>query len=136
MTYAVATERQRRTEELRDELRSGVRAMREVQVRVGRTLLEIQRSHNLLLLGSTSFPIFCEQEGLSPVEGRELCAMAEAAEATPEVTERVIEARITPQKAAVVNQLLKAPELQRPGEDLLNFVESRCANTDDGAGSV
>ena len=72
MTYAVATERQRRTEELRDELRSGVRAMREVQVRVGRTLLEIQRSHNLLLLGSTSFPIFCELEGLSPVEAREL----------------------------------------------------------------
>src|SRR5688572_31824577 len=85
MTYAVATERKRRLEELRDELRSEVRGMREVQVRVGRTLLEIQRSHNLLLLGSTSFPIFCEQEGLSPVEGRELRAMAEAAEAAPEV---------------------------------------------------
>jgi|SRR5688572_13337648 len=128
MTYVGATmERQSRMEGLREALRSDVRSMREVQVRVGRTLLEIQRSHNLLLLGSTSFPIFCEQEGLSPVEARELTALAEAAEASPEVTERVIEARITPQKAAVVNQLLKAPEMQRPGENLLAFVESRCA---------
>jgi hypothetical protein len=128
MTYASATmERQSLLDGLRDSLRSDVRSMREVQVRVGRTLLEIQRSHNLLLLGSTSFPIFCEQEGLSPVEGRELRAMAEAAEAAPEVVARVVEARITPQKAAVVNQLLKAPEMQRPGEDLLTFVESKCA---------
>ena len=127
MTYAVATERQRRTEELRDELRSGVRAMREVQVRVGRTLLEIHRLGDPIALGATTFPIFCEQAGLSPVEGWELRAMAEAAEAAPEVVARVVEARITPQKAAVVNQLLKAPEMQRPGEDLLAFVESRCA---------
>ena len=128
MTYAGATmERQSLLEGLREALRSDVRSMREVQVRVGRTLLEIQRSHNLLLLGSTSFPIFCEQEGLSPVEARELTALAEAAEASPEVAARVIEARITPQKAAIVNEVLKRPEIRRPGEDLLAFVESRCA---------
>src|SRR5688572_9010122 len=127
MTYAVATERQRHLEELRDELRSGVRGMREVQVRVGRTLLEIHRIGDPFSVGATTFPIFCEQAGLSPVEGRELRAMAEAAEAAPEVVARVVEARITPQKAAVVNQLLKSPEMQRPGEDLLKFVESKCA---------
>ncbi|HEU4395054.1 MAG TPA: HNH endonuclease [Planctomycetota bacterium] len=53
--------------------------------------------------------------------------MAEAAEAIPEVAARVVEARITPQKAAIVNEVLKRPELQRPGEDLLAFVESRWA---------
>src|SRR5688572_25947771 len=128
MTYASATmERQSLLDGLRDSLRSDVRSMREVQVRVGRTLLEIQRSHNLLLLGSTSFPIFCEQEGLSPVEARELTALAEAAESAPEIVARVAETKITPQKAALVNEMLKSPDLQRPGENLLALAESKCA---------
>jgi hypothetical protein len=128
MTYVGATmERQSLLEGLREALRSDVRSMREVQVRVGRTLLEIQRSDNLLLLGSTSFPIFCEQEGLSPVEARELTALAEAAERAPEIVARVAETRITPQKAALVNEMLKSPDLQRPGENLLALAESKCA---------
>ena len=128
MTCAVASrETQSPLDRLRDELRSGVRGMREVQVRVGRTLLEIRRLGDPISLGATTFPIFCEQAGLSPVEARELTALAEAAEAAPEVAVRVVEARLTPQKAAVVNQLLKTPEIRRPGEDLLAFVESRCA---------
>ncbi|HEU4394638.1 MAG TPA: hypothetical protein VFS92_03670, partial [Planctomycetota bacterium] len=106
---------------------SGVLSMREAQSGVGRILLEIQRLGDPISLGATTFPIFCEQAGLSPVEGRELRAMAEAAEAIPEVEARVVEARITPQKAAIVNEVLKRPELQRPGEDLLQFVESRWA---------
>ena len=128
MTYAVATmERQRHLEGLRDDLRSGVRSMREVQVRVGRTLLDIQRSRNLLLLGSTTFPIFCEQEGLSPVEARELTAMAEAAETAPDIAARVTETKLTPQKAALIHEVMKTPEIQRPGEDLLAFAETKSA---------
>ena len=120
-------ERQRRLEGLLDRVRSGVRSMRGIQVDLGRDLLELQRLGNFRWAGATTFPIFCEQVGLSPVEGRELTAMAEASEASPEVAERVVEAKITPQKAAVVNQLLKTPEIRMPGEDLLAFVESRCA---------
>ena len=129
MTYAVATmERQRHLEGLRDDLRSGVRSMREVQVRVGRSLLEIQRSRNLLLLlGSTTFPIFCEQEGLSPTEARELTSMAEAAESAPEIAARVTETKLTPQKAALIHEVMQTPEIQRPGEDLLAFAETKSA---------
>jgi hypothetical protein len=124
---APAVETQRRLEGLREALRTDVRAMREVQVRVGRTLLEIRRSGDPIPLGVTTFPMFCESEGLSPTEARELTAMAEAAEAVPEVEARVVEARITPQKAAVVNEIMKQPALQRPGEDLLGLAESKCA---------
>ena len=124
---APAVERQRLLEGLRDALRVDVRAMREVQVRVGRTLLEIRKAGDPLALGAMSFSIFCEQEGLSPTEARELAAMAEAAEASPEVEARVVEARITPQKAAVVNELLREPALQKPGEDLLGLVEGKFA---------
>ena len=124
---APAVERQRLLEGLRDALRLYVRAMREVQVRVGRTLLEIRKAGDVTALGATSFPILCEQEGLSPTEARELTAMAEAAEASPAVETRVVEARITPQKAAVVNDLLKSPALQKPGEDLLDLVEGKFA---------
>ena len=120
-------ERQRRLEGLREALRSDVRSMREVQVRVGRTLLELRRAGDLIPLGVTTFPIFCEREGLSPTEARELTAMAEAATASPEVEARVVQARITPQKASVVNEILKTPALQRPGEDLLGLAESKCA---------
>ena len=129
MAPAIAprVERQRLLEGLRDALRLDVRAMREVQVRVGRTLLEIRKAGDPLALGATSFSIFCEQEGLSPTEARELTAMAEAAEASPEVEARVVEARITPQKAAVVNELLREPALQKPGEDLLGLVEGKFA---------
>ena len=128
MTYATATmDRQRRLEELRDDLRSGVRSMREVQVRVGRALLELQRSRNLLLLGSTTFPIFCEQEGLSPTEARELTSMAEAAESAPEIAARVTETKLTPQKAALIHEVMQTPEIQRPGEDLLAFAQTKSA---------
>ena len=120
-------ERQRRLEGLLDRVHSGVRSMRGIQVDLGRDLLELQRLGDFRWAGATTFPIFCEQVGLSPVEGRELTAMAEAEESSPEVVERVVEARITPQKAAVVNQLLKTPEIRKPGEDLLAFVESRYA---------
>ena len=118
-------ERQRRLEGLLASLHSDVRAMREVQVRVGRTLLEIRRGGDLTVIGTTTFPIFCEGAGLSPTEARELTAMAEAAEASPEVETRVVEARITPQKARVVNEILKTPELQVPGEDPLQLAESK-----------
>ena len=73
-------ERQRRLEDLLGRVRSGVRSMRGIQVDLGRDLLELQRLGDFRWAGATTFPIFCEQVGLSPVEGRELTAMAEAAE--------------------------------------------------------
>ena len=120
-------ERQRRLEGLLDRVHSGVRSMRGIQVDLGRDLLELQRLGDFRWAGATTFPIFCEQVGLSPVEGRELTAMAEAAETAPEVVRRVVEAKITPQKAKVVNELLKTPEIRAPGEDPIALVQSMCA---------
>ena len=128
MTSAAATiGTYRRLEGLLASLRSDVRTIREAQVGAGRTLLEIQRHGDFRWAGATTFPIFCEQVGLSPVEGREWTAMAEAAETTPEVVQRVVEAKITPQKAKVVNELLKTPEIRAPGEDPIALVQSMCA---------
>ncbi|HEU4395193.1 MAG TPA: hypothetical protein VFS92_06475, partial [Planctomycetota bacterium] len=120
-------DRRKHLDGLRASLRADVRSMRAVQVRAGRTLLEIRRAGDPLFFAATTFPIFCESAGLSPAEARDLTAMAEAAEAWPQVAARVLAARITPQKAAVVQQLLRSPELQRPGEDVLGLVESLCA---------
>ena len=62
---------------LRASLRADVRAMRAVQVRAGRTLLEIRRAGDPLFFAATTFPIFCESAGLSPAEARDLTAMAD-----------------------------------------------------------
>ena len=104
---------------LHEGLVADVARLRAAGVRIGRALLEIRRHWDSGALGATSFPIYCERMGLSPAEARDLVGLAEAAEADARVLERVAGGRLTPQKAALVNEVLKSPALQRPSEDLL-----------------
>jgi hypothetical protein len=119
-----------RTERLRDldgRLRGRIRELRALEFDIGRLLLDIRRLGDCTAIGSTTFPMYCESVGLSPVEGRELTAMVEAAEVRPEVETRVVEARLSPQKASLVHEIQKDPRLQRPGEDLLGLLQGKAA---------
>jgi hypothetical protein len=96
-----------------------VRALRSVQVRLGRRLLAVCRADRFEAFGATAFPLYCESVGLSAQEGRELATMARAAEVVPAVEQRVAAGEISVQKAATIAPLLLDPGLARPGEDWL-----------------
>ena len=85
--------------------RARVRALRALQIALGRDLLELRRADVFLMLGTTSFPQYCEAIGLSTIEGRELTALAEASETRPDVEAKVAEAKISVQKGATVAEV-------------------------------
>ncbi len=93
------------------------RLIRTSQVRLGVHLLALRRAHSFSPFRSTTFPLYCESIGLSPQEGRELAAVAEAAEVRPEVFGLVAEGKVSVQKAALVAPLLLDAAMQKPGED-------------------
>ena len=95
--------------------RAKVRALRGLQVELGRVLLELKRADRFVLVGSTTFPLYCEGIGLSTLEGKELTALAEAAETRPEVAAKVAEGKISVQKGAAVAEVVLRPELARAG---------------------
>jgi hypothetical protein len=95
--------------------RAKVRAFRGIQVELGRVLLELRRADRFVLVGSTTFPLYCEAIGLSTLEGKELTALAEAAETRPEVEAKVAEGTISVQKAAAVAAVVLHPELAKAG---------------------
>ena len=95
--------------------RAKVRALRGLQVELGRVLLELKRADRFVLVGSTTFPLYCEGIGLSTLEGRELAALAEAAETRPEVAAKVAEGAISVQKGAAVAEVVLRPELAKAG---------------------
>jgi len=119
--------REERLLELDGRLRSRIPGLRTLQFELGRLLREVARLGDLTPLGATTFPLYCEGLGLSPAEGRELLGMVQAAEARPEVEARVVEARLSPQKAALANEVLRRPDLQRPGEDVLGLFQAKGA---------
>src|SRR5258706_493580 len=96
---------------------SDLRVVREAQVRMGVFLLAVRRRGSFSRFEATTFGLCCEKLGLSPQEGRELAAVAEAAEARPEVSCLVAEGTVSVQKAALVAPLLLDAKLQKPGED-------------------
>ncbi len=94
-----------------------LRIVREAQLRMGVFLLALRRRGSFSRFEATTFGLCCEKLGLSPQEGRELAAVAEAAEIRPEVSCLVAEGKVSVQKAALVAPLLLDAKLQKPGED-------------------
>jgi hypothetical protein len=119
--------REERLREIHGRLRGRIPELRALQFDIGRLLLEVSRLGDLTSLGTTTFPMYCESLGLSPAEGRELPGMVRAAEARPEVEARVVEARLSPQKATLAHEVMTRPELQRPGEDVLDLLQRKAA---------
>jgi hypothetical protein len=100
---------------------SDAQALRAVQVRLGKRLLELRRIDRFTLFETTTFSLYCEKVGVSASEGRSLADLAEAGEKAPEVVSSVLEGQVTLSQAGMVAEVAKRPDLQRPGDDWLRW---------------
>ena len=107
--------------ELDGAIRSDVRLLRSVQSRMGRALLELEgiaKQTGFVVVGSTTFSLYCEGAGLAAVEGAQYRDAARACAASPELDRKVALGEISVPKAAAAAPIVTNPVLQKPGESV------------------
>lgn len=117
---------ERSFDELDALVREQTAALRGAQRVLGPALAAIERKgrrDGLTALGVTSLSIYMESRGLSPGEGFAMRSAAEACQLSPEVAKAVEDRTLSVPKAALLEPMLKKPELRRPDEDLVGAAQ-------------